>query len=348
MARIILARGCRGGIARKLQIALASGGYYTGGIDGAYGGGTERAVAALQKAKRLVVTGAVDEATWKAATAAPLPSVAERCLQLTAAFEGHGFSIVQGNFDGAWLTWGIIGFTLKFGSIQKIVLQAWQLDPSTVRAAFGERTNELIGLMTRNKAAELQRWANAISVTPSMAPVIEPWRSSFMRLGESPLVQQIQIQRAMQAYFDPCLQTAAKYNLTTELGVALAFDIHVQNGSVKPEAHAQIVRRIGADFTKQREAERREVIANAVADHASRPYREDVRSRKLTLANGSGTVHGEFFKVANWGLGEYAALGRAATATEAGRRAAPASSRAAHKPKRTPAKATPHKRKRAT
>lgn len=347
MARIILARGCRGGIVRKLQVALAASGYYTGGIDGAYGGGTERAVAALQRAKRLAVTGTVDEATWQAASAAPLPSVAERCLQLTAAFEGHGFSIVQGNFDGAWLTWGIIAFTLKFGGIQKIVLQAWQLDPNTVRTAFGDRTNELIGLMARNNAAELQRWADAISVPPGKAPVFEPWRSSFMRLGESPLVQQIQLQHAMQAYFDPCLQTAAKYNLRTELGIALAFDVHVQNGRVKPEAHAEIVRRIGADFTKQREPLRREVIANAVADHASKPYREDVRSRKLTLATDSGTVHGEFFKVASWGLGEYAAVGRTGAPADTGTRAHRAPLRAAKAPGRRAPKPQPATRKRA-
>lgn len=201
-----------------------------------------------------------------------------------------------------------------------------------MRIAFGDRTNELIGLMTRDDATELQRWANAISVAPSKAPVIEPWRSSFMRLGESPLVQQIQIQRAMQAYFDPCLQTAAKYNLKTELGIALAFDIHVQNGSVKKEAHAEIVRRIGSDFTRQQEAVRREVIANAAANNASKPYREDVRSRKLTLATGSGTVHGEYFKVASWGLGEYAAAGRTAAPGDGGSRSPRVSSRAVRSP----------------
>lgn len=308
MSRIYLARGCRGGIARKLQVALAAGGYYTGGIDGAFGGGTRDAVIALQTDKRLPRSGAVDEATWTAATASPLPGVAERCLQLTAAFEGHGYSIVKGNFDGAWLTWGIIGFTLKHGEIQKIVMQAWQTDPNTVRAAFGDRTGELIDLMSANSAAALARWADAISLGKSKVTVTEPWRSGFMRLGESPLVQQIQIQRAMDAYYTPALATAAKYNLKSELGVALCFDIHVQNGSVKPAAHAAIVKRLGANFAKGPERARREALANAVAEaSANKKYVEDVRTRKLTLATGAGQVHGENFVVENWGLGEFAA-----------------------------------------
>lgn len=42
---------------------------------------------------------------------ADIPAALDRSLQVTAAFEGHGFGMLQGNWDGAWLTWGIIGFT---------------------------------------------------------------------------------------------------------------------------------------------------------------------------------------------------------------------------------------------
>ena len=305
MGRIYFARGCRGAIPKRLQACLAAGGFYTGAVDGIYGGGTERAVRAFQASQRLEQTGAVDEATWIGATQSPIPSLAERCLQLTAAFEGHGFSIVQGNFDGAWLTWGIIGFTLKHGEIQRLVLRAWEADPNTVRAAFGERVSELVQLVARNNPRELERWANSVSSGASKASVIEPWRSGFMKLGESPLVQQLQIQRAMDAYFSPCLATAERYNLTSELGIALCFDVHVQNGGVRPTAHHAIVKAIGMDFSKQPEAARREALARAVAAQSAARWRADVLSRKLAFAQGEGKVHGEFFDLANWGLGDY-------------------------------------------
>lgn len=47
------------------------------------------------------------------------------------------------------------------------------------------------------------------------------------------------------------------------------------------------------------------LIANAVADHAKPEFREDVRSRKLTIATSTGQVHGERFDLTSWGLGEY-------------------------------------------
>src|SRR5262245_45403388 len=174
MNRVYFARGCRGGIVRRVQVGLSAKGYYTGQLDGQYGGGTGRAVAALQKDSGLPETGTVDASTWEAATMSPVPAVAERCLQVTAAFEGHGFSIVVGNFDGAWLTWGIIGFTLKHGQVQRLILEAWQKDPGTVTAAFGPRATELIGLLSRNDPAELKAWADSISLGSSKQQLAEP------------------------------------------------------------------------------------------------------------------------------------------------------------------------------
>jgi hypothetical protein len=51
------------------------------------------------------------------------------------------------------------------------------------------------------------------------------------------------------------------------------------------------------------EQELRVIVANAVAD-ASASFKEDVRSRKLTVATGTGKVYGETFILSNWGLDE--------------------------------------------
>jgi hypothetical protein len=86
-----------------------------------------------------------------------------------------------------------------------------------------------------------------------------------------------------------------------ELGLALCFDIHVQNGSIKPSARDRIRNEVAAQPI-HKERELRAIVANAVAD-ASRPqFREDVRSRKLTLATGAGQVHGATYVLRNWGL----------------------------------------------
>jgi hypothetical protein len=43
-----------------------------------------------------------------------------------------------------------------------------------------------------------------------------------------------------------------------------------------------------------------------VADKANPAFRDDVRDRKLTLATGSGRVHGGTFVLRNWGLDDLA------------------------------------------
>ena len=59
--------------------------------------------------------GCADPFTWERATGQQWPSLFERCLQVTARLEGHGYQMVAGDFDGAGLIWGVIGFTLKHG-----------------------------------------------------------------------------------------------------------------------------------------------------------------------------------------------------------------------------------------
>jgi hypothetical protein len=218
---------------------------------------------------------------------------------VTAAFEGHGFGLVEGNWDGAFMTWGVIGFTLKHGEVSQIVLEANRRRPDLVRQAFGAKSDELLAVMRAPKERQLQ-FADSISLPPKKVRVREPWRSSFRRLGELPEVQAIQLERVGQR-FDRAKQLARELKLETELGLALCFDIAVQNGSVKQAAREQIERDVAA-HPIHKERELRVIIANAVADSSAPAFREDVRARKLTLAAGAGRVHGETYVLRNWGL----------------------------------------------
>jgi hypothetical protein len=96
MPKILLARGARGELVRKVQAGLTARGFATHGADGSYGGNTEAAVTAYQQAEALDATGKVDAATWTKLLGMPVPTTQERALQLTATFEGHGFTLAQG------------------------------------------------------------------------------------------------------------------------------------------------------------------------------------------------------------------------------------------------------------
>jgi hypothetical protein len=300
MTRLLFGPGARGQSIRFLQQELVNAGFDTNGVDASYGRGTVNAVQAFQQKHGLPVTGNVDDDTWAAVTNnAPIPSLRERCLGLTSTFEGHGFTLAQGNFDGAGVTWGIIGFTLKGGELTKIVNAAHASDAALVRDCFGDCTDTLLNVLGQPQAQQLA-WSDSVSSGASKVTLAEPYKSGFRKLGESTLGQQLQQERVDASYFKPALATAKAYGLTTELGVALAFDIHVQNGGIKSSVGAKV----RAQTTGMSEKDVRVAIANGVADSALAAWREDVRTRKLTVATGEGTVHGVHYVLENWGLAE--------------------------------------------
>lgn len=299
MPRIIVGPGAHGELTTSIQKALMDAQFDPKGIDGGYGGNTATAVKAFQSAHGLPATGAVDDVTWQTLVKQPIPATDVRSLDLTAAFEGHGYSLAVGNFDGAWLTWGIVGFTLKHGEVQKIILATRDQNAQLITEAFGAKAPELLAIMTA-PSAEQQRWADSVSANGLL---VEPWRTGFKWLGSFPAVQAEQRRLAGDDYFRPAVATAKGFGLVSELGLALCFDIHVQNGGIKPAARAKI-RQALAEASGAGERQVRQIIANAVADIALAKYREDVRQRKLCIANGGGRVHGNDFMLENWGLSE--------------------------------------------
>ena len=66
----------------------------------------------------------------------PEPPIFERCLQVVASFEGTGFTLIEGNFDGAGLTWGIIGFTLRDGELGQVLSDINSRHPDLFSQAF--------------------------------------------------------------------------------------------------------------------------------------------------------------------------------------------------------------------
>lgn len=306
MARTWFAAGLRGLIAKRIQLDLLRQGFVDGPpekfADGDFGGHTTTALRQLQQARSLPPTGSVDDATWAQLTHDPLPTLFERCLGITAEFEGHGFGLLQGNFDGAGLTWGIIGFTLSNGEIQGLLSEAEAAVPGTLDRVLGPLAATWRA-QTAKPLAQQVAWADSISSGAGHADVPPEWKSAFARLGEEPVIQRLQMHRAYDAYFVPAADTARKLGFTSELGVALAFDCHVQNGKSRVQATQELAPLAGT----MPEAQMRLRFANRVADLASPKYQADVRQRKTGIANGQPTVHGRSYVLANWGLGEFPA-----------------------------------------
>jgi hypothetical protein len=290
-------------IAKRIQLDLQRQDFVVGDplkfADGVFGDMTCTALKNLQTARALPATGSVDGATWQQLTTDPLPSLFERCLQVTAAFEGHGFGLAKGNFDGAGITWGVIGFILSNREVQAILAAAEQQAPGILARIMGPLAAQWQAITAKPLNQQLA-WADAMSLGATKEGLPAPWLQAFARLGDEPVVQQVQMHRAYERYFVPCAAAAERLQLTSELGILLAFDVHVQNGGFKPDAFAQAA----ALPAGTAESGRRDRLAELVAKSARPKYRADVLSRKWTIALGQGRVHGAPYTLSSWGIGE--------------------------------------------
>jgi len=306
MPRVILQRAAagyravRGEAVRHVQVALERAGLFPFAVDGVYGDDTEVALKGFQRARGLDATGKLTDDTWTTLMSEPIPVLRDRCLQLTGDFNGHGFRKVAGNFDGAGLTWGIIGFTLRHGEMQQILAAVHQHHPVLFAAAFGGLKEQLLQILQRRWNEQLD-WADSISLGTNRYRVERPWDLAFSALGTFPEVQAIQLDRVAR-YWEIAERDAARFGLDEDSGFALCFDLAVQDGGIDFDDEERRIRRGIAGLSAATEQERRVLIADVVAENSRAQHVEDVRARMQTLATGEGAIHGVRYATRDWGL----------------------------------------------
>ena len=308
MARVLFRRApagrrlVRGENVRVVQQALKDRGFDPRSLDGIFGGDTQVAIGNWQRDTGAAETGEVTFGEWEALADRPAPTLFDRALQLTADFEQHGFGKIAGNFDDAWLTWGIIGFTLKHGELQRMLTEVQFKHPGLLQQAFGAGAAELMEMINSGTAAQ-EAFANRISIGRNRVKVEPEWAQSFETLGTFPEVQQIQL-RGVDKYWKIAQRDAARFALMSELGIALCFDIAVQNGGIDFATEENSIRRRAEQSSITDEPALRLLIADVVAENSKQQYVEDVRNRKRTIATGQGVVHAASYSLEDWGLAD--------------------------------------------
>jgi hypothetical protein len=304
-------RGSMGPEVKHIQEKLRDLGFYNGPLDGDFGGGTEQAVRLFQMDERLSVDGLVGPNTWKALFGKgkiPVPALHKepldvRCLALTAAFEsGHTFPecfcALTGDFDGQGISFGVLQWNLGQRSLQPMLERMCADHADVTESVFGPRVPELKAMLEEPLGDQLA-WARSIQ-DARRRRLEEPWNGLFKSLGRTQEYQEIQRQGA-RTIFDSAVNLAKDYGLGSQRGVALMFDIRVQNGSIPGVVRVRIERAVGAlpeSLSKEEsEVERMKIIANLRAEASRAQYVEDVRSRKLTIAEGRGRVHGRAYNL---------------------------------------------------
>ena len=296
-------RSPAGALVTNIQSALKMAGSPAIAVDGRFGGETETALRAFQHARGMPETGTVSDVTWKGLMNTDEPGIFSRCLQVTAAFEGTGFDRVVGNFDGAGITWGLIGFTLVNGELGRVLQTAEQQQPGLVHTVFGANADEVLRITgPGSDHDEKIAWANSISTGPQNYAVVEPWKTCFHQLGMLPLVQKIEIDHARDAYWTVAMRDAKSLTVREELDYLLLFDAAVQNGGLGSKNRLPLIYEAIELQKPQTPLAVREIVAHVVADTSSKTYRNDVLSRKMAIATGQGAVHSDFYDLGDWGL----------------------------------------------
>lgn len=77
------------------------------------------------------------------------------------------------------------------------------------------------------------------------------------------------------------------YHLKTEQGIALVFDIAIQNWSTG--GNSAFINEVSIITN---ELEKLLKISDRVVQKSNKDFQDDVKSRKYTIVNGTGTVHG--------------------------------------------------------
>jgi hypothetical protein len=308
-------RGSKGDEVSLIQNRLRALAVYRGPVDGDFGGGTESAVRAFQAARGLVVDGEVGPETWQAlfdGAAIPPPAILSkpltfRSLALSGAFETDTgppdcFAGLSGDFDDQGLSFGVCQWNLGQGSLQPLLTATDRGHADVVDAVFGPHAAELRAMLASSREEQLA-WARSIQNQRSV--ISEPWRGLFKSLGRREEFQDVQVDAASRMHQE-ALTWCQTFGVRSERALALMFDIRVQNGSIRDTTRAQILRdftALGAANPDDVEVERLRVIANRRAEAANPRWVADVRARKLTIANGTGTVHGAHYDLeAQYGI----------------------------------------------
>jgi hypothetical protein len=227
-------------------------------------------------------------------------------LALTGSFETSlprpdCFSAVTGDFDGQGISFGALQQNFNQGSLQPLLLLMLSKHSDVLKSICGAQFETFQRIIQSDKYTSVA-WAR--SIQDPRKRVIQPWLGIFAALGASLEYQQIQVDAANKL-FASALKMARIFALKSERAVALMFDIAVQNGSIAPATLNLIQQDLSAihrDNTVEEEPVVLRVIATRRAEVCNPQWVNDVRARKLTIANGDGIVHGTHYRLDEYGI----------------------------------------------
>lgn len=256
--------------------------------------------------------------TWPTNVQPPDREAFMLALNISGSFEGHQqWSNIATSFDGQGLSMGLLNQNLGQGTLQPLLIQMREQNPSTLKAIFSSaHLSSLLQMLASWEAAAGIQTAAETSLSPldkgiEINPLVTTqnsasvawaknnlyssgsfrtdWWTELTNLGESDGYVSLQINSATK------LHTKAKKYLNIinvhELRTYLfAFDIVEQNGGFY-QVDIDDYRTYLANNSHSTGTQNLLEILQLRLREVSSKFTSDVQERKLAIINGSGSVH---------------------------------------------------------
>lgn len=172
-------------------------------------------------------------------------------LRKTSEHEGNYWS-VQANLDGNGVSYGILQWTQKSGSLGRLLREMAAADPVAFGRFFEASWAKLLEVTAR---ASLEAVDGAVLWS-------EPWVSRFVAAGRWPAFQQVQARDAAESdYMAGAIEIAKVLGVTTERAMVLLYNRTVQQGPAGALGPAKRLIAWYAEDPKRRPAVVNDVLA---------------------------------------------------------------------------------------
>ncbi|MGE0631606.1 MAG: hypothetical protein AB7O96_04315 [Pseudobdellovibrionaceae bacterium] len=252
-------------------------------------------------------------------------------LNISGSFEGpNGWKNISNNFDGMGLSMGLLNQTLGTGSLQPLLVAMKKQHYTIMQKQFANsRLQSLLGMLSkwedatsRNNSVQSEdtelplssrldndwqpenelrpfnstaspntasvAWAVATLYTESESFKTD-WKRDLQKLIKTSDYISLQV-NAAQTLHKRSKKYQARLKMKSLRSYLLMFDFVVQNGGITDEEFAEWDKKIESSMT---EKDKLKTLLKIRIRRVRPEYVNDVRSRKNSIIEGQGLVHGE-------------------------------------------------------
>ena len=217
-------------------------------------------------------------------------------LRKTSEHEGNFWS-VQANLDGNGVSYGILQWTQKSGSLGRLLREMAATDPAAFVRFFGAswaRVLDVTGRASLEAVDGVSLWA-------------EPWVSRFATAGRWPAFQQVQARVAAESeYMAGAVEIAGLLGVATERAMVLYYNRTVHQGATGALGPAKRLMAWYAEDPRRRPAVPNDVVAQYAWTCASKFRRTSAPERRNYNDDGNIWWSPVATEWSELGLGAYA------------------------------------------